>query len=220
MGIAALVPVALLLLFGGGGSGRRRTPVRRRLYGPDPLQSMAPPLTDDFVIPLRPIEQARTPLASYPDAPLREYQTPLAPRQGEPIEQGPQWNPQEQAPPFAPPDAAFYPPLDPSMYGAPPAPEPIEQAPPAPVGQYDAPPPPQSQWEPVGVQATRQQAARALAEHILSHRGSSRDRTLIRRLQTLLGVRSDGLIGNESLTAIARYGGLTAQEMSALGIER
>ncbi len=216
MAVTALVPIALLLVFAGG--HRRRGPVRqRRLYGPDPLAAMAPPLTDDFVVPLRPIEQEPERAPLYPEAPLREYQTPLAPRTAPPIEQGPQWDSTQSPPPYAPAEGGFYPPLDPTQYGPPP----VEQ-----TGAFEplAPPPAPApgsvpQWEPVP-NTTRQQAARALAEHILTHRGSSRDRALIRRLQGALGVRVDGLIGQETLGAIARYGALSQEELNALGVER
>ena len=205
---ANLIPLALIFLFAAGGRGRRATP-RRRIYGPDPLASMAPPVTQDFLIPRRELEPT-------PEQRALETHSQL-PVQQDPIPPATQWNPAQEPPPYAPADSAFYPPLDPQFIEDYPAPsEPMPDAMPEPQGNYSAP---AQQWQ-TPEQVTREQAARSLAQHILTHRGSSRDRALIRRLQTALGVHSDGLIGNETLTAIDRYGRLNEQERAALQPER
>ena len=77
VGIGPLIPLAFLFLFGGRARGRART--TGRIYGPDPLREMAtpPPVTDDFRVPAADYsEPPRSPVASYPDAPYRDYQTP------------------------------------------------------------------------------------------------------------------------------------------------
>lgn len=207
MGPAALLPIALLLLFGGRGSSRRsssRTPQVRRT---DPLQEFA-----------RERRAENRAVVEIPRSEIREYQSPIQPAplwgpEPAPIPYAPpppaaQWNPEQQPPPFAPPEGAFYPPPNGAEY-PPPAPE--ASPPPAPEA-----PPPAAQWEPIGNQATRQQAARALAQHLLTTRGAARDRQFIRQMQGILGIRVDGLVGNQTLNAIAQYGNLTAQERAAL----
>lgn len=213
--IGPLVPLALLLLFGGRARGRSQP---RRVYGPDPLREMAtpPPITDDFRVPASDYsEPPRSPVASYPDAPYREYQQPL-PQQTAPAPQAPtsseQWNPEQQPPPFAPAEGGFYPPLQPLDWGNVPPPPAPEQS-----GAWE--PLEASPQAPTRVPTDRPSAARMLAQHILSHHGNTRDRALIRQLQRVLGVGVDGLIGPQTLGAIQQYGSLSASERAALTTE-